>query len=190
VEIAVAPHHGPYRYADLASMPDDGQRYELVDGALHVSPSPVPRHQIAVLALTTLLDHRVVSGLLVLPGPVDVMVADDTVLVPDLVVAAVDAVGVTRLVAPPRVVVEVLSPSTRRFDRLVKAGLYAEHGIDWYLLVDPDEPRIEVLRRRGAGFEAAMSAAGDEVLDLVDPFPVPVRLTPSDLLARLPDHLR
>ena len=102
----------PFTYDDLRSAPDDRYRREIIDGQLIVSPSPVTLHQLIVARLVTLLDHAAPPGLVVLPGPVDVVVNQSTVLIPDLVVVTADQVGGPNLTKPPLLVVEVASPST------------------------------------------------------------------------------
>ena len=72
---------------DLESLPDDGHRYELLDGVLLVSPSPTPLHQIAVANVLHALERDRPSDLRVLIAPLDVVLADNTVLQPDVLVA-------------------------------------------------------------------------------------------------------
>lgn len=78
---------GPLTRADLDSMPDDGRRYELIDGVLVVSPSPLHRHQRAVTRLLVLLEDVCLDDLEVLVSAFNVVLADDTVMIPDLIVA-------------------------------------------------------------------------------------------------------
>lgn len=75
---------------DLAEMPDDGHRYELLDGVLIVSPAPSTRHQRALRNLFRVIDAACPESLEVLFAPLDVVLADDTVMQPDLVVARVE----------------------------------------------------------------------------------------------------
>ena len=77
----------PFTRADLDSMPDDGHRYELIDGCLIVSPAPSRRHQRVVVNLTVLLHPRCPEDLEVLVAPFDVALSDDSVVQPDLLVA-------------------------------------------------------------------------------------------------------
>lgn len=75
------PHGRPLTRADLDLVPDDGHRYELLDGVLVVSPSPARRHQRAVLRLARLVDDSLPADLELLVAPFDVALADDTVLI-------------------------------------------------------------------------------------------------------------
>lgn len=84
------PHRRALTRADLAVVPDDGHRYELIDGSLIVSPAPQIRHQDAVMRLGVLLFEACPPELKVLSAPVDVVLADDSVIQPDLLVARRD----------------------------------------------------------------------------------------------------
>lgn len=72
---------------DLDSMPEDGHRYELIDGCLVVTPAPTPRHQIVVVGLWEVLKAACPAHLRVLVAPLDVVLSDDTVVQPDALVA-------------------------------------------------------------------------------------------------------
>jgi Uma2 family endonuclease len=72
--------------ADLDDRPDDGHRYELLDGVLIVTPAPSPRHQDAVAHLLMLLHAACPPGLKVMLAPLDVNLAEDTLLEPDVLV--------------------------------------------------------------------------------------------------------
>ena len=85
----VLPWGKPLTYDDLQAMPDDGHRYELIDGVLIVTPSPRHLHQRAVASLLVLLHDASPSEIEVLTGPFDYVVSDVTVLEPDVIVAGV-----------------------------------------------------------------------------------------------------
>ncbi|HEY8474535.1 MAG TPA: Uma2 family endonuclease [Natronosporangium sp.] len=101
----------PFTRADLAGMPDDGRRYELIDGVLIVSAAPGRLHQRAVGRLLRLLGDACPPEFEVLPGPFAVGLADDTELQPDVVGRVADLTD-RDLPAAPALAVEVLSPST------------------------------------------------------------------------------
>ena len=149
-----------WTYADYAAMPDDGRRYELWDGELSLMPAPGLSHQGILRDLLGVLNEHVKRlGLgVVFPSQVDCILADTTVLQPDL--AFIDssrrAILTERAIeGAPTLVVEILSPSTRRADRTVKAGLYARYGVPWYWLVDPGARTIEALALRDGAYELA-----------------------------------
>ena len=158
---------------DLDTMPDDGHRYELVDGTLLVSPSPTLRHQLAVKRLLRLLDDASPAELTSLPAPFDVVLSDGTVFLPDVLVARQADLTARDLPAPPVLAVEVLSPSTRSIDQVLKYARYAEAGVDHYWIVDPDEPSLTAYRLRPNGlYEQVAHVIGDEPYQPAEPFPV------------------
>ena len=174
------PFGRPLVRADLDDMPDDGHRYELVDGVLVVSPSPRPRHQDVVGALYVALRPACPAHLKVMLGPLDVVLADDTVLIPDLFVAPREQFTDRELPGAPLLAIEVLSPSTRRFDQLVKRERLEAAEVGAYWLVDPQEPALTVLELRDGRLVETARATGDEVLEVT--FPFALRLVPSELL--------
>ena len=136
--------------ADLAAMPDDGQRYELVRGELLVTPAPGIEHQTIVSRLFgELLIYLRPHGLAdqLLTAPADITLAPDTVVQPDLFVADTAAgkrtkkwTDITKLF----LTVEVSSPTTSRFDREIKRPEYQRYGIPHYWIVDCGRQHIEV----------------------------------------------
>jgi len=133
---------------DLASMPDDGNRYEIIDGQLFVTPAPTTRHQRMVGELFAVLHdylRREPIGV-ALFAPLDVVYSDRRIVQPDVLV-----VPKGRGTLPDRfergqsllLAVEVLSPSTARADRVSKRRLYAEEGVGEYWIVDLDARVIE-----------------------------------------------
>lgn len=164
---------------DLDAMPDDGHRYELLDGALIVTPAPSTGHQSVVAQLHLVLHAAVPDDLKVLFAPLDVVLAVDTVLQPDLLVAPRDAFTARDLPTAPVLAVEVLSPSTRRIDLLVKRDRYRSAGCAAYWVVDPDEPSVLAWELSGDDYVEAGRASGSEVLELDRPFSV--RVCPAEL---------
>jgi Uma2 family endonuclease len=166
---------------DLEAFERDGRRYELYDGTLVVTPSPVLRHQLAVSRLYALLAVAAPPDLLALVGPFDWVVGPTTVFEPDVLVfrRADVTEDSKRLEAPPVLVIEVLSPSTRPFDLHAKRATYAAGGAGWYWLVDPEVPSLTVLRLEDGAYVEQGSAAGDDPLSVELPFPMTV--VPSSL---------
>lgn len=173
-------HTGPLTFADLQRLPDDGLRYEIIDGVLLVTPAPNTAHQRCVKNLIVLLAAAVPPELDVLPAPFDWLVDDMTCVEPDVVVFRRADVGPKRLAATPRLAVEVLSPGTARVDRGVKLHAYEDAGLPWYWLVDPFEPRLTVLELVDGRFVERADVAGDEPCTVTAPFPA--TLAASDLL--------
>jgi Uma2 family endonuclease len=125
----------------LRALPEDGRRYEIIDGDLYVTPSPSVRHQGTVLALAVrlrayLAAHR--AGYVII-APADVEFSDDTVVEPDVfVVPLVDGRPPDDLkrAGRPLLVAEVLSPSTERTDRGRKRELFQARGVPEYWIVN------------------------------------------------------
>ena len=115
-------------------------------------------------------------------APVDWQPDLHTSLQPDVIVVAIDDIGEKNITAPLLLAVEVLSPSTRRTDRLLKRSRYEEGGIGSYWIVDPEAPSIEALLLVDGAYEREAYAAGDESVTIEHPFPVTVR--PADLIRR------
>jgi Uma2 family endonuclease len=136
----------------LHALPDDGKRYELVDGELLVSPSPSLGHQRVVVALLVILDAWTrTRGLEVLVSPSAITFTPRRELQPDLFVVPLvdghriqDAKDLARLV----LAIEVLSPSTARHDRITKRRVYLEEGVAEYWIVDPQGRTVERWRQR------------------------------------------
>lgn len=157
---------------DLDTMPDDGHRYELIDGVLVVSPAPIFRHQIAVGNMHLLLRATCPQDMVVLMAPFDVALSDDTVMQPDLLVGRRTDFTRRDLPKAPVLAVEVLSPSTRAFDLLVKKDRLQRAGCEHYWVVDPDVPGVSAWRLVGGVYVDAGTASGSQVLRLAEPFAV------------------
>lgn len=137
-----------YKYADLASFPDDHLRREIIDGELIVTPSPVVGHQRASARihyrLTSYADE---AGGLALAAPMDVFLSDDNVVEPDLLFVRADHlgdVGDKYIRVVPDLVVEISSPSTRQLELVRKRELYERFGVPEYWYVDLEAERIEI----------------------------------------------
>jgi Uma2 family endonuclease len=168
---------------DSDAFPDDGRRYELVDGVLIVTSFPTMRHQVAAGGLSRLLRDARRQGLVVVPGPIDVEEEPGTDLGPDVSVVRAGDHRKPATEVRPLLIAEVLSPSTRRYDRTLKMDKYRELGIANYWLVDPDEPSIVGYELREGAYIEVGQASGDEAFDTEQPFPV--RIVPAELLADL-----
>jgi Uma2 family endonuclease len=159
-------------YDDFLSFPDDGQRHELIDGEHYVTPSPNIPHQRLLGRLYAALHQYFLTS----PcgeaffAPLDVVLSDHDIVEPDLLVVLNDQSDiVTKLHVrgAPAILVEVLSPSTRRRDQTLKHRLYDRVGVREYWLVDPDRDAVTVCRRTDAhelAPAAELSAASGDSL--------------------------
>jgi Uma2 family endonuclease len=165
---------------DLATMPDDGHRYELLDGTLLVTPAPNEGHQTCVTSLVVLLHAARQPGQKVFVAPFDVRLSRTTVLEPDVLVARKSDLTPARLEGPPLLAVEVLSPSSRRIDLGTKRLAYEAAGVPAYWLVDPEVPSLTVLELDAGRYVERATVAGDEAFHATVPFAVTV--VPTRLL--------
>ena len=177
METMTTPTLGPgHTRADLDRMPDDGNRYELIEGEIVVSPSPVSRHQVISARLFRLLDDARPVGLMVLYAPLDVALEELSVVEPDLVVFEESQLGERGLHSAPLLVVEILSPSTRSRDLVRKKRLYERAGVASYWVVDPDgdEVAITAWELRDGRYQVVAAIAGDEEWAATSPYDVSV----------------
>lgn len=180
---------GEFTVEDLERIPDDGFRYELLDGTLLVSPAPGVWHQEVAFALARALYDACPPELHVVIAPFEWRGSGRTALQPDVLVArradllAVD--GGKFLARPPVLAVEVLSPSTRRIDRLSKLSAYEEAGVASYWLVDPDPetPSLHALDLVDGRYVEVGCPSGEQAWQAQRPFPITV--VPADLVAGL-----
>ncbi|MET8997458.1 Uma2 family endonuclease [Amycolatopsis sp. NPDC004169] len=175
---------GPLTVQDLAGMPDDGRRYELIDGVLLVSPAPGRRHQKIAYRLYGVLEASCPPEFEVVGAPFAVHSGDKVELQPDVLVGLDEDFTDKDLPAAPVLAVEVLSPSTAIHDLNTKKAVYERLGTHSYWVIDPDEPALTVFELDEEGHYCQVAkAAGDEVFETERPFPV--RVVPRELLGRL-----
>ncbi|MBA3338166.1 MAG: Uma2 family endonuclease [Geodermatophilaceae bacterium] len=174
----------PFSVADLEGMPDDGRRYEVIDGQLLVSPAPGLRHQAMALALYRLLDDACSDDLFVLAAPFAVRTDMSNEVQPDVLVARRHELTDKNLPAAPVLAVEVLSPSRRLVDLNLKRAAYQRMGTPSYWILDPAVPDLLVLELDSAGtYQQVARVVGAEGFTAFRPFAV--RVAPTALLRRL-----
>jgi Uma2 family endonuclease len=158
-------------YDDFVRIPDDGKRHEIIDGVHYVTPSPALRHQLLLgrlyLAVGGFLETHPELGQAFL-SPLDTVFSPWDVVEPDLLFVAADQLGILtepNVQGAPALVVEILSPSTRRRDLGIKRQLFDRGGVREYWIVDPKALEVTVYRRTsdGAFPKAVQLAAGDDL---------------------------
>jgi Uma2 family endonuclease len=144
-------------YEDFLNFPDDGRRHEIIDGEHYVTPSPVTKHQAVALNLTmalgSYLRQRPIG--VVFFAPLDVVFSDFDVVEPDLLYISRARVGVLtdrHVRGAPDLVVEILSPGTRKTDETTKRRLYERFDVNEYWVVDPELDAIKIYRRVEGAF--------------------------------------
>ena len=143
--------------AELLLLPDDGKRHELIDGVHYVTPSPRIPHQVLIgrifVAIANFLTVHQHLGRVFL-SPVDVVMSEHDLVVPDLLFVTRDQQSIltdANVQGVPALVVEVLSPSTRRRDEGIKRKLFDQKGVREYWVVDPKAMRVSICRRAEDG---------------------------------------
>ncbi len=145
------PCQGQWTYAHYAALPDDGNRYEVLDGVLYMAPpSPFKWHQGSVVRLTHYLFAQVELKNLghVYVAPFDVQLSEQVIVEPDVLVVLHGSqaqITASRIIGAPDLVIEVLSPGTATYDRTLKRAAYARAGVREYWLVEPLQHTVEVL---------------------------------------------
>ena len=144
------PRQGEWTYEDYARLPDDGRRYEVIGGNLHVRPAPRTNHQDVILALAATLRRHVLetdAGKVYI-SPIDVVLPDlANPVQPDILFVGkkrLEMIKENFVEGVPDLIVEVLSPGNPAHDRRTKYALYEEAGVKEYWIVDPDECTVDV----------------------------------------------
>jgi Uma2 family endonuclease len=170
------PLQGSWTYDDYAALPYDGNRYEIVNGVLLMTPAPTPEHQsIATHIAYYLFPHIDLAGIgKLFTAPIDVDLGPKNVYQPDLVVVLnthLDRVGEKKIIGAPDLVVEIASPSTAVYDRLNKYEKYARAGIAEYWIVNMKAKTVQVLVLEGGEYRSLGVFRGEQT--------VPSRLVPE-----------
>ncbi len=176
------PH--PLTVDDLANTPDDGRRYELVDGRLDVSPAPVSLHTLIETRLTIHLGNAAPDELMVLTGPGINFNAERTHhRIPDLAVIRTTDAESPYLTRPPLLAIEIVSPESVIRDNHTKRHEYAEFGIMSYWIISPapDKPGLIELHLENGDYREVTQVFGEEVFETDLPFPI--KLVPHWLTA-------
>jgi Uma2 family endonuclease len=164
------PRSAGLTYQDYLQLPDNERtRQEILDGDLAVTPSPGTRHQRVSLNLTRILDGHVRRNRLgeLFVAPTDVILAETSVVVPDLFFVRAERreiVKVRAVAGAPDLVVEIISPSTSKRDRETKLKLYARCGVPHYWVVHPGRRWIELHELDGRAYRLAARGEGDATI--------------------------
>jgi Uma2 family endonuclease len=161
---------------DLEFVPSEreGDRHELIDGELVVTPVPVLKHQIVSGRLYRHLDRHVeVENLgMVFSAPTGVRFTPHTLVIPDLCFVArehLPSPDAKTIDTPPDLMIEILSPGTRRRDLVLKRALYARFGVQEYWIVDPEAKTVTVLTLKEDRYESLPIADDGRIASRVLP---------------------
>ncbi len=160
-----------FTYEDVVHFPDDGKRHELIDGEHYVTPSPNTKHQVVSMNLTRAfllyLEHHPIGY--ILAAPFDVVFSALDVVEPDLLYISRERRQILtdqHVRGAPDLVVEIVSPGTRKTDEVTKRKLYERFGVREYWVVDPELDIVKVYRRAEDAFArvAELSVEHEDVL--------------------------
>ncbi len=155
--------------ADLQTLPDDGNRYEIIGGQLIVSPSPSYRHQRASFKLGSALDTFLTDTGVgqAVAAPMDVYLSPNDVVQPDLLVVLEGRAEIIQnrgIMGAPDVVIEIVSPSSIETDFLRKSKLYELYGVREYWIVNPESQMVSVQTLHDDRFEITGEYSHDDLL--------------------------
>jgi len=152
------PQQGEWTYADYQQLPDDGRRYEIIDGVLYMTNAPNIDHQFTVMEAARQMSNFVIERQLgyVLTAPFEVHLSERTrPVLPDVIFIQKDrwpGAGAAFFEGAPDLIVEVLSPSTSRTDRIVKFEAYEQAGVREYWIANPKTRSVEVFVLSGGEY--------------------------------------
>ncbi|WP_199615931.1 Uma2 family endonuclease [Paenibacillus alkalitolerans] len=181
----------PVTYEVYAAMPEDGQRYEIVDGVLEMlSPGPSTSHQAVGGELEYVLKQSCKSDYVIYDAPLDVILSETDVRQPDIIMIHRSRLHILTprgVEGVPDLVVEIVSPGSRKRDKVDKLKTYAKYGVAEYWIVDPDARTMEQFVLRDGSFELHNLFEGDDPVTS-DKLPC-VRFIISDIFKEIPDFL-
>lgn len=189
--VVAGPAQGRWRYADWETLPDDGQRYEIIGGVLYVTTAPSNFHQWIIVALLRYGGIPAMDqGLAVaFPAPIGVLMPGCDPVQPDFVIVLQEHASIIhdrRIRGVPDLIVEVLSPSNAAYDLQIKLTAYAAAGLPEYAIVDPAARTLTRYRLEAPGRYQIAAVAGEGDTVAFDCLPT-IRLAVAALFAGAPD---
>jgi len=164
-------HKKKWTYEDYLNLPNDGRRYEIIEGVLYVSNAPDIDHQFTVVKLVSQMDVFVTQNQLgyVLTAPFEVHLSEKTRPVqPDVLFIKAErwpAPGAKYFNGAPDLIVEVLSPSTRRVDQSIKFRAYEKAEVAEYWIIDPKTRLVQLYRIDNQEYVLIGEFMGDEIIE-------------------------
>ncbi|MEW6619844.1 MAG: Uma2 family endonuclease [bacterium] len=147
-----------WTYEDYVQFPDDGKRYQIIQGEVYMSPAPVPYHQRISAKLFEILQQFVKINKLgeVFYAPCDVLFSDEDVVQPDIFFISKENLNIIKdkyIEGAPNLIIEITSPYTQNLDKLLKKRLYETYGVKEYWLLDADKKTLQIFSHTGKLYE-------------------------------------
>jgi len=193
---AVELHH-KLTYDDYLNLPDDGNRYEILDGELYLNPAPNTKHQLVLMNILRALDRYVRAKRCgeIFFAPFDVVLSKHNVVQPDVLYISnerMEIITAANAQGAPDIAIEVLSDGTRRKDETKKRKAYERFGVSEYWVIDPiDEDSVRIFRFQGKRYDRRI-VGGNITSPLLPGFSLPLRevfamprLLPAQLLSQM-----
>ena len=167
--MATQPQTRRWTYEDLLALPDDGKRYEIIEGVLYEMPAANMDHADIITNLMVYFFGPLMKalGIRVYTAPVDVFLRGGNPVQPDIFVLLAEQLALRSqrgIEGPPTLIVEVLSPSNHTHDQVIKRALYARAGVAEYWIVSPEAMSVEILILDGDRYALHARVGGDEPL--------------------------
>ncbi len=165
------PAQGEWTYEDYLNLPDDGQRYEIIEGVLYMTNAPGFDHQFTAFEIARQMANFVLEHKLgrVLTAPFEIHLSEDTRPVqPDVFFIKTEKLpisGAKYFEGAPDIVVEVLSPSSIRTDQYIKFSAYEQAGVSEYWIANPKTRSVEVFILSGGEYALLGQFTEDEVIE-------------------------
>ncbi|HNB52509.1 MAG TPA: Uma2 family endonuclease [Anaerolineales bacterium] len=164
------PAQGEWTYEDYLKLPDDGRRFEMIEGVLYVTNAPNIDHQFVVSEIVQKVGSFVRQHQMgyVLSAPFEVHLSEHTrPVLPDVIFLRNEhwpSTGASYFEGTPDLLVEVLSPSTRRTDQVIKFSAYEQAGVPEYWIVDPKSRSVQVFVLSGREYGLLGEFVGEDVV--------------------------
>ncbi|MEW5694303.1 MAG: Uma2 family endonuclease [Candidatus Hydrogenedentota bacterium] len=154
----VATEEEKWTYQDYVQFPDNGKRYQIIQGEVYMSPAPVPYHQRIIRKLGKIIDEFITRSNLgeVFYAPCDVVFSDENVVQPDIFFISTAKLSIITdkcIEGVPDLIIEITSPYTQKIDKLLKKRLYEIYRVQEYWIVDVDKKTLQIFSHTGKAYE-------------------------------------
>jgi len=147
-----------FTYQDYIHFPDNGKRYQIINGEVYMSPAPVPYHQRIIIKLSKILDEFVAKHNLgiVFIAPCDILLSDEDIVQPDIFFISNENLNIIKekyIEGVPDLTIEITSTYTKKLDKLLKKRLYETYQVKEYWVVDVEKKTLQRFAHRGRSYE-------------------------------------